>query len=75
MENEELELKDNQCIVLFRCTDAKECPCVYKVNKRKCKNRTDYYCKSAVAQVQAMVRYAKRIGLEITAKGFDKCML
>ena len=66
------ELKDNQCIVLFRCTDAKECSCVHKVNKRKCKYRKDYYCNSAVAQVQAMVRYGKRIGLEITAKGFDK---
>jgi hypothetical protein len=67
---EENDLKDNQCIVLFRCTDTKDFPCVLKVNKIKCKHKKYCYCKSPVAQMQAMVRYGKRIGLKITAEGF-----
>jgi len=72
---DEPELKDNLCEINFICFEGKYGnKCVHHKNKKQCKyfNPEYYTCKDPVAQVQAMSRYLKHIGLELTAPGFSK---
>jgi len=66
-------LKDNLCVVNFTCNEFKDHnECVHHKNKKRCKFFDDYTCKNSVAQVQAMSRYLKHIGLELSAPGLSK---
>jgi len=69
---DEPELKDNLCVVNFICFEQKRGDCVHHRNKKRCKFFDDYTCKDPVAQVQAMSRYLKHIGLELSAPGLSK---
>jgi NTP pyrophosphatase (non-canonical NTP hydrolase) len=66
--------KDNLCDIKFNCCDGKYGnECVHRKNKKTCKyfNVNFYTCSNSIAQVQAMSKYLKHIGLELGSKGFS----
>lgn len=63
------ELKDNLCEVRFRCTEILGSKnCVHHKTKKYCKfasiSENRVICKNTIAQVQAISKYLKSIGIE-----------
>jgi NTP pyrophosphatase (non-canonical NTP hydrolase) len=74
--SEEPELKDNLCKMGFICTESDGTKdCVHHKTGRYCKFmgnvNTGFKCNNSIAQVQAISRYLKSIGLELSSDGFN----
>ena len=73
----ELELKDNLCAISFHCIEEPgNTECVHHKNiPKKCKylrkTQYGYYCDNSIAQVQAVTKHLKHIGLDISGDGFN----
>lgn len=75
---EEPELKDSLCVISLHCIEEPgNTECVHHKNiPKKCKylrvTRYGCYCDNSIAQVQAINRYLKNIGIEFTLKGVEE---
>lgn len=75
--SEELELKDNECAISFHCIEEPgNTECVHHKNiPKKCKylrkTQYGYYCDNSIAQVQAVTKHLKHIGLDLSGDGFN----
>ena len=75
--SEELELKDNLCAISFHCIEEPgNMECVHHKNiPKKCKylrkTQYGYYCDNSIAQVQAITKHLRHIGLELSGDGFN----
>lgn len=75
--SEELELKDNLCAISFHCIEEPgNTECVHHKNiPKKCKylrkTQYGYYCDNSIAQVQAVTKHLKHIGLDLSGDGFN----
>jgi hypothetical protein len=72
----ELGLKESLCLVTFFCNELDGTKdCVHHKNGRSCKFMGDahneFRCNNSIAQVQAISKHLKHIGLELSSDGFN----